>query len=83
MFGLLRYGVKKLAAIGLRQNFSNLGDMTGKTYDEIVAAVGTPNSVSYQSGGRKLCQWLESGYHVAILFDCNNIFEGITHESSF
>ena len=70
----------------LQTKFANLtkdtnGVIAGKTYDEIVAACGTPSSVSPTGTGGKLCQWMATGYHLALLFDENNICTGISHEA--
>lgn len=69
----------------LQVKFSKLtkdtnGVIKGKTYDEIVAVCGAPNSVSPVGDGTKLCQWLATGYHIALLFDENNVCLGISHE---
>jgi hypothetical protein len=34
-----------------------LGDMTGKTSDEVIAAVGRPSAISSMAGGMTLLQW--------------------------
>ena len=57
------------------------GEIKGKTYDEIVAACGRPTSVSPTGDGGKLCQWLATGYHIALLFDADNVCLGVSHEA--
>ena len=57
------------------------GVIAGKTYDQIVAACGAPTSVSPVGDGNKLCQWMATGYHIALLFDENNVCLGISHEA--
>ena len=69
----------------LQTKFANLtkdtaGVITGKTYAEIVNACGSPNSVSPVGDGTKLCQWMATGYHIALLFDENDVCLGISHE---
>lgn len=64
----------------LAQQFRSLGVMNGKTEDEIVAVVGPPQSRGAQAGGNYLLQWQATGYHIAILFDPDRRFLGITHE---
>ena len=71
----------------MQAKFSNLtsssgGVIAGKTYDEIVAACGTPTSQSPVGDGHRLCQWMATGYHIALLFDENNVCLGISHEAS-
>lgn len=63
----------------LQSKFQNLGVLTGKTRAEIEAVVGPPNSISSVAGGKILCQWIETGFHVALLFK-DDVFEGVTHE---
>ena len=58
------------------------GVIAGKTYQEVVAALGSPKSVSPAGDGGKLCQWIETSYHIALLFDKDDICVGITHEAS-
>lgn len=64
----------------LNSRFVALGELRGKTKDEIVSAVGPPNSVSAAPEGKTVCQWIATGYHIALLFD-GDTCEGITHES--
>lgn len=70
----------------LQTKFANLtketnGVIAGKTYDEIVAACGAPSAVSPTGTGGKVCQWMATGYHIALLFDENNICSGVSHEA--
>ena len=70
----------------LQAKFANLtkntnGVIAGKTYDEVVAACGTPSSVSPTGDGGKLCQWMATGYHIALIFDEKNVCVGISHEA--
>lgn len=87
--GLAQYGVTKavVKAPGaiLQSNFKRVtadtnGVIAGKTLQEIVAVCGNPNSVSSMPGGGTLCQWIATGYHIALLFDENNVCEGISSE---
>ena len=57
------------------------GVIAGKTYNEIVAACGSPSSVSPTGTGGKLCQWMATGYHIALVFDENNVCTGVSHEA--
>jgi len=65
----------------LGAKFVKLGQLKGKTKTEIIAAVGPPNSTSATTGGRTVCQWMATGYHIALLFD-GEMCEGVTHEFS-
>lgn len=60
--------------------FRALGKMTGMTSEQIIAKVGPPTSRSAMAGGKTLLQWQATGYHIAIRFDANQVFDGITHE---
>lgn len=71
----------------LETKFANLvkdsnGVIAGKTYAEIVSVCGSPSAVSPVGDGKKLCQWLATGYHIALVFDENDICLGISHEVS-
>lgn len=60
--------------------FQSLGDMTGKTLDQIVRVVGPPNARSLMANNQILYQWQATGYHIAVLFDANHKFLQITSE---
>jgi hypothetical protein len=64
----------------LHARFVALGEMTGKTADEIICAVGQPTSRSSMAFGQMLLQWQAPGCHMALLFDANGQFIKITHE---
>ena len=70
----------------IKGKFASLGVLQGKLKDEILAVVGPPSSVSAMNDGKSLLQWQHiseaGGYHIALLFDHEDICEGITHESS-
>ncbi|MFF0450754.1 hypothetical protein ACFYT4_30970 [Streptomyces sp. NPDC004609] len=65
----------------LQQGFADLGDLTGQTLEQIVAAVGSPVSQSMVGPGQTLFQWQSGSYHVAILFE-EGLFAGIMSEDS-
>lgn len=83
--GLLLYAIQsalvKAPGKVLNQKFVSLGTLKGKTYDEIVAVCGAPSSNSAIDGGT-VKQWMATGYHIALLFDENNICLGVSHETS-
>lgn len=64
----------------LNQKFVSLGTLQGKTLAEITAVCGQPSSVSITATGT-LRQWIATGYHIALLFDKDDMCVGITHES--
>ena len=87
--GIIWYLITKAAVKApgsmLQAKFANLtkdtnGVIAGKTYQQIVAACGAPSSVSPAGNGGKLCQWIATSYHIALLFDANDVCTGITHE---
>ena len=65
----------------LQEKFIDLGVVVGKTRKEIESIVGQPNSISAIAGGKILCQWMATGYHIALIFK-DNICEGVSHESA-
>lgn len=64
----------------LRAKFAELGELKGKTRQQIIAAVGPPNSVSAGAEGRQVIQWIVTSYHVALVFDADGVCEGVSHE---
>jgi hypothetical protein len=69
----------------LNQKFVSLGTLQGKTFMEISAVVGLPQSVSSSIGVDKqpiiIRQWMATGYHIVLLFDSNDICLGVNHET--
>lgn len=70
----------KIPGYILNQRFCSLGTLTGKSLKEIVAKVGGPQSVSAMGDGTILRQWQATGYHIALLFDKDDICLGIANE---
>lgn len=70
----------------LQKKFQSLGDMSGKTYNEIRRVVGPESSVSRTTAGDgslvTIRQWISTGYHIVLMFDANDIFIGISSETS-
>jgi hypothetical protein len=64
----------------LHGRFLALEDMTGKSANEIITAVGPPSSISSMANGENLLQWQAIGCHMALLFDVNEQFVKITHQ---
>jgi hypothetical protein len=64
----------------LHARFLALGNMTGKTADEIIVVVGHPSSMSSIARGKTLLQWQATGCHMALVFDADGRFEEITHQ---
>jgi hypothetical protein len=68
----------------IKQKFATLGTIAGRSKADIIAAVGPPNSVSGMAEGKTLLQWQHTSqagaYHIALLFDAEDICEGVTHE---
>lgn len=86
VIGMICMAIFGTAEGNLQKRFQKLGNMAGRTRQEIVAHVGEPNSVSQAGGGKVLLQWLKTSqtgaYHISLLFDAAGRCEGITHESS-
>lgn len=68
-----------LEAQSFKKRLYGLGHLTGSTKDEIILAIGPPNSFSSIDDGRDLLQWQRPGYHIALSFK-DGICEGATHE---
>ncbi|MGN0688121.1 MAG: hypothetical protein ACI4KA_08455 [Oscillospiraceae bacterium] len=66
----------------LQEKFKNLGVLKGKTLQEIEAACGKPSAISSVANGQILRQWQATGYHIALLFDENDICLGVSSEIS-
>ena len=65
-------------------DFAAMGDITGKSLDQLTRVVGQPNSISAAPDGGTLYQWMGinggSAYHYAILFDADGKAVGYTHQ---
>ena len=81
--GLVLYAVinelVKAPGRSLQRKFVSLGNIKGKSKNQIISVVGPPKSFSAAPNGKTLCQWMATGYHVALIFN-GDICEGITHE---
>lgn len=75
----LWWGATRLETYVFKQKLYGLGHLVGRSKDEIILAVGMPNSFSTIDGDRNLLQWQRSGYHIALSFK-GGICEGATHE---
>lgn len=81
LYAIMNAGVKAPGA-SLNQKFVSLGTLKGKALSEITSVVGQPSAVSTTGNGKILRQWQATGYHIALLFDENDICEGVTSEIS-
>ena len=81
LFGIIS-AVVKLPGMGMQKLFQDLGELKGKTLTEIQSKVGSPSSVSATGDGGTLRQWMATGYHIALIFDENEICQGVSHEAS-
>ncbi|MGN0650300.1 MAG: hypothetical protein ACI4KM_07675 [Oscillospiraceae bacterium] len=50
------------------KKIETLGELKGKSIDEIVDMIGLPDSQMQVSNG-KFCQWVQFGYHLSLTFD--------------
>ena len=70
----------------LASKFASLGNMTGKTYEDIKKVVGVESSISRKAMDDgsvvTIRQWMATGYHIVLLFDQNDNFIGISSETS-
>ncbi len=65
----------------LGNRFVQIGNIEGRTLDEIIAVVGEPSSRSAQPFEQVLCQWMLPPLHAALIFDFNGVCGGFTHFS--
>ncbi len=72
--------VVRAPGMSLGKKFVSLGILKGKTLAQIVAVCGNPTSNSYVEGG-SVKQWMATGYHIALLFDENDVCLGVSHEA--
>ena len=83
--GLILYLVMKAfvraPGAALNMKFTSLGTLKGKTFQEITAVCGQPNSNSVNADGHKVRQWMATGYHIVLLFDENDICLGVASET--
>ena len=63
----------------LQSKFVGMGTLTGKSKNEIIAVVGSPNSISALPDGKAVLQWMATGYQIALIFN-GDICEGVSHE---
>ena len=70
-----------LQASSLQSKFLRMGALLGRTRNEIIAAVGQPNSVSSIGPNQTLLQWQTTGYHIALTFT-GEVCNGISYEYS-
>lgn len=64
----------------LARKFAAAGTLAGKTKTEIIELVGPPNGFTGLADGKTLCQWMATGYHIALRFN-GEVCEGVTHET--
>lgn len=73
-----------LMTAGKAGSFARLGEIPGKSIEDITNVVGQPTSVSAAAEGGQLLQWMGvnggSGYHYAILFGADGKAVGYTHQ---
>ncbi len=71
---------KYAAAYDLKSAFKKLGDMSGRTKDDVIKKAGKPAAITYLDGGLQQLQWSAGKYHVILLFDKDNRFIKIVSE---
>src|SRR5688572_587665 len=64
----------------LANRFQRLGSLSGLSKEEIVRRVGLPQSIQSTPTGQ-LVKWNTVGFQVAIRFDKEGKFEGMTYSS--
>jgi hypothetical protein len=62
----------------LQRRFRRLDTPVGRSLDEITQLVGPPQAETREDGGRTLCQWITSSFHIALLFNGKECVEVIS-----
>ena len=52
----------------------------GKTYQEVLSEISTPQSTVQQTNGHTLSTWQEDGYSISLLFDAQGLCLGVEDE---
>lgn len=85
ILGLIIKAFTKTPSQALNEKFVSLGTLTGKSLREIEEVVGVANSVSNtidENGNTVFVyQWIQSAYHIVLLFDENKICLGVSSET--
>ena len=85
LYVLINAGVRQ-SGLSLQKKFVELGTLKGRSLKEITDKCGSPSSYSTSIGADgksvKVVQWLETGYHIVLLFDEKDICLGVSSEIS-
>lgn len=79
----LAFIIQRLVVVpghNLRARFRAAGVLKGRTKDEIIAKVGSPQRVMNLPNGQSLLLWQATGYHIDLGFDENDICLGVQSE---
>lgn len=66
----------------MQKQFQTLGELRGKRFAEIEKKVGSPTAISVTPDSGTVKQWIASGYHIALVFDKDDLCQGVSHEDS-
>jgi len=77
----LIWGMIRMPGSNLQNKFVRMGRLKDRTYSEICSFVGLPNAISSRAEG-KACQWIKPGYHIVLIFDKDDICQGVTRQTS-
>lgn len=83
--GIVINNLQKVPGKMLQQDFVALGNLQGKTLDEIKEKVGAPNAIqscTVADTGKNgsLCTWAKLPYSITLLFDESNVCLGVNKE---
>lgn len=73
------YALQKMPGYNLSKKFMGMGIVKGRSYNEIISYVGNPNAISTLPNGKQ-CQWIRQGCFIALIFDENDICEGVAQQ---
>lgn len=74
--------ISSFSGARLQKKFVKLGNLKGLHYDYIVNEVGKPNAITNIKNNQIVAQWITDNYHIALIFDKNDICLGISSQTS-
>ncbi len=66
----------------IKAKFQQVGNLRGKTFDQIVAFAGKPVKATNYPGGKMIAIFGHIGYNVTLIFQ-NGICQGVNNETTF
>jgi hypothetical protein len=72
----------------VKDRFGEIGMLAGRTLEEISLVVGPADTLSIGGPGIKVAEWNKysvfgGGYHIALIFDQNDVCGGVSYENAY